>query len=177
MSWVVAMVARAGLIFTASRFSCVRAPAIDAAGEAFFESKIRPLLVERCLECHGVEKHKSGLRLDSRAGWQAGGERGSPAVPGKPEESLLIKAVRYADKELQMPPKKKEENSRTPRSRRWWSGEDGRRIRGANKFKVQIQNSSSEHWAFRPVQKPSIPGAVGKDLIDAFVMKSSWRLV
>lgn len=73
---------------------------------AFFESKIRPLLVERCIECHGEKKQKGGLRLDSRAAWQAGGDTGKAILAGKPEESLLIKAVRYADKDLQMPPKK-----------------------------------------------------------------------
>ncbi len=73
---------------------------------AFFEAKIRPLLVERCIECHGEKKQKGGLRLDSRAAWQAGGDTGGAIVAGKPEESLLIKAVRYADKDLQMPPKK-----------------------------------------------------------------------
>ena len=73
---------------------------------AFFEAKIRPLLISRCIECHGGEKQKGGLRLDSRAGWQTGGETGAAIVPGKPEQSLLIKAVRYLDKDLQMPPKK-----------------------------------------------------------------------
>jgi mono/diheme cytochrome c family protein len=73
---------------------------------AFFESKIRPLLVEHCIECHGEKKQKGGLRLDSRAAWQAGGDTGKAILAGKPEESLLIKAVRYADKDLQMPPKK-----------------------------------------------------------------------
>jgi hypothetical protein len=79
----------------------------ETDGVAFFESKVRPLLVERCIECHGAEKQKGGLRLDSRAGWQTGGEHGSPVVPGKPEESLLIKAVRYADKDLQIHSKEK----------------------------------------------------------------------
>jgi hypothetical protein len=73
---------------------------------AFFEASIRPLLVGRCIECHGGKKQKGGLRLDSRAGWQAGGDTGKAIVLGKPHESLLIKAVRYADKDLQMPPKK-----------------------------------------------------------------------
>lgn len=68
----------------------------DANDDAFFESKVRPLLLKRCLEFHGSEKPKGGLRLDSRAGWEAGGEHGPPIVPGKPEASLLIKAVRYA---------------------------------------------------------------------------------
>ena len=73
---------------------------------SFFESKVRPLLVERCIECHGEKKQKGDLRLDSKSGWQKGGESGAALVPGKPEESLIIKAVSYLDKDLQMPPKK-----------------------------------------------------------------------
>src|SRR4051794_15518805 len=61
----------------------------------FFEAKIRPLLVERCEECHGAKKQKGGLRLDSRDGWQTGGDTGAALKPGDPEASLLIKAVRY----------------------------------------------------------------------------------
>ena len=89
----------------------VYAPPVDGGAEsaekvAFFEAKIRPLLVERCIECHGDKKQKGGLRLDSRAAWQAGGDTGAALLAGKPDESLLIKAVRYGDKDLQMPPKK-----------------------------------------------------------------------
>src|SRR3954470_2444791 len=73
---------------------------------AFFESKIRPLLTDRCLECHGEKKQKGGLRLDSKSGGEKGGESGTALVPGKAEESLLIKAISYVDKDLQMPPKK-----------------------------------------------------------------------
>ncbi|MEO8426287.1 MAG: c-type cytochrome domain-containing protein, partial [Verrucomicrobiota bacterium] len=74
----------------------------EADGIAFFEAKVRPLLVERCIECHGPEKQKGGLRLDSHAGWLAGGEHGTPVVTGKPGESLLIKAMRSADNYLQI---------------------------------------------------------------------------
>ncbi len=88
----------------------VHAPPVAAGAEsaekvAFFEAKIRPLFVAKCIECHGEKKQKGGLRLDSRAAWQAGGDTGKAIVPGKAEESLLIKAVRYTDKDLQMPPK------------------------------------------------------------------------
>lgn len=76
-------------------------------GESFFESRIRPLLVERCLECHGEKKQEGGLRLDSRAAWQAGGEHGSVIQIGDPNASRLIEAVRYANADLQMPPTKK----------------------------------------------------------------------
>ena len=84
----------------------VTAGAASVERVAFFESKIRPLLVARCVECHGEKKQKGGLRLDSRAAWQAGGDTGKAIVPGKADESLLVKAVRYGDKDLAMPPKK-----------------------------------------------------------------------
>ena len=82
------------------------AGAESAEKVAFFEEKIRPLLMAKCIECHGEKKQKGGLRLDSRTAWQAGGDTGKVVVAGKPEESALIKAVRYEDKDLQMPPKK-----------------------------------------------------------------------
>ena len=71
----------------------------DRAGIAFFEANIRPLLVDHCYDCHSSEKgqSKGGLTLDTRAGWMTGGDSGAAIVPGKPEESLLIKAVRYDD--------------------------------------------------------------------------------
>src|SRR4051812_32170646 len=63
------------------------------AGTEFFEKRVRPLLVERCQECHGSEKQKGGLRLDSRAGLLAGGDTGPAAAPGRPDDSLLVHAV------------------------------------------------------------------------------------
>ena len=67
-----------------------------------FEKKVRPLLLARCVSCHGPEKSKGGLRLDA-AGIASGGDRGPAVVPGKPDESLLILAVRQSG-ELKMPP-------------------------------------------------------------------------
>jgi mono/diheme cytochrome c family protein len=76
---------------------------------AFFESKIRPLLVSHCYGCHSdrAEKVKGGLRLDTRDATLAGGESGPVLVPGDVEGSLLIRAVRYADPDYEMPPKGK----------------------------------------------------------------------
>ena len=76
---------------------------------AFFEKKIRPVLVEQCYECHSAEakKVKGGLLLDTRDGIRKGGEQGPAVVPGDLEASLLIQAVRYKDENLQMPPKDK----------------------------------------------------------------------
>ena len=78
-----------------------------AEDHAFFESKVRPMLVEHCYECHSGEKTKGGLALDNKQGWEKGGDTGPAIVPSKPDESLLIKAVRYHDEDLAMPPKKK----------------------------------------------------------------------
>src|SRR5262245_1160344 len=70
----------------------------------FFEKKIRPVLVEHCYRCHGPEKKpKAQLRLDSRAALVKGGESGPAIVPGEPDKSLLVKAVRFTDPELKMP--------------------------------------------------------------------------
>lgn len=83
-------------------------PPVRAAGDdSFFENKIRPVLVDNCYSCHSAsaKKLKGGLRLDTKAGWVKGGDSGPAIIPGQPEASLLIKAVRYDDKELQMPPK------------------------------------------------------------------------
>ena len=73
----------------------------------FFEKKIRPVLVERCYECHSAaaKKLKGGLALDTRAGMLKGGDTGPAVVPGAPDKSKLIEAVRYQNHDLQMPPK------------------------------------------------------------------------
>ena len=71
-----------------------------------FEKKIRPLLAGRCWQCHGSEKSKGGLRLDSAAAIETGGDSGPVVVAGKPGESRLIEAIRYTG-ELKMPPKGK----------------------------------------------------------------------
>src|SRR5690349_3572998 len=72
----------------------------------FFEAKVRPVLVGQCVKCHGPGAAKSNLRLDSRAGVLAGGDQGPAVVPGKPDESLLVAAVRHDDG-LKMPPSSK----------------------------------------------------------------------
>jgi len=81
----------------------------DPAGIAFFEQKIRPVLVEHCYECHSskAKKLKGGLYLDSKAGWQKGGDAGVPTIiPGKPDEGLFLRYVRHLEPDMEMPPKK-----------------------------------------------------------------------
>ena len=76
----------------------------------FFEKRIRPVFVEHCNKCHSADakKIKGGLRLDSREALLTGGDSGAALVPGKPDESLLLKAVRHLDADLKMPPPKEE---------------------------------------------------------------------
>src|SRR4051812_47553757 len=86
------------------------ADAPDAAGIELFESTVRPVLVDRCYQCHSssAKKLKASLKLDSRESILKGGESELPAVtPANLEDSSLIRAIRYEDEGLQMPPKGK----------------------------------------------------------------------
>ncbi|MEI7822700.1 MAG: PSD1 and planctomycete cytochrome C domain-containing protein [Verrucomicrobiota bacterium] len=143
------------------------------AGEdtAFFESKIRPILVERCYECHSADKKQKGnLLLDSREGTLKGGDTAPAVVPGDPEKSLLIKAVRYTDKDLRMPPKDKKLTDAQIADLVAWvkmGAPDPRhkeaRTTGAKEAKAKTW------WAFQPVREPAVPGANRQNPIDAFV--------
>src|SRR5262245_25410595 len=79
----------------------------DREGIELFEKKIRPVLVERCYECHSskAKQLEGSLSLETRSGLLKGGDQGAAVVPGQPEKSLLLKAIRYTDSDLQMPPK------------------------------------------------------------------------
>ncbi len=83
--------------------------ALTAEQLSFFESSVRPILVDHCYGCHSAQSGRSrgGYQLDTRAGARKGGSSGAGIVPGKPEESLLIEAIRYRDEDLEMPPKGK----------------------------------------------------------------------
>ena len=83
----------------------------DAKGTAFFEEKIRPILAQNCVGCHGEEKHKGDLRLDTRENLLKGGKDEDKVVkviePGNPEKSMIIEAIEYKNEDIQMPPPKK----------------------------------------------------------------------
>ena len=84
--------------------------ASSSAGTSFFEQKIRPVLADHCYKCHSTKatKLKGGLALDSRERALKGGNTGPAIVPSKPEESLLLKAIRHSDPDLEMPPEEKD---------------------------------------------------------------------
>jgi hypothetical protein len=78
----------------------------SAAQLDFFETKVRPLLITHCYECHSEEsgKKKGGLLLDSKHGWETGGDSGPAIIPGNADESLSVMAISYRDSDLKMPP-------------------------------------------------------------------------
>jgi hypothetical protein len=94
------------LHFSAAADSPERTTGLTPEGVEFFEKKIRPVLIDQCYACHGSESPtlQGGLLLDSREGMLKGGKSGPVLIPGKPDESLLIKAIRHTEKDLQMPP-------------------------------------------------------------------------
>jgi hypothetical protein len=145
------------------RTSCCAAllflPALARGGDVspaeieFFEKEVRPLLVQRCQTCHGAEKPKGGLRLTSRAALLEGGGTGPAAVPGKPDESLLVRAIRHKDSP-KMPPKERLPDRDIDALTRWvqmglpWP-DAGQVIAGLGKF--EITPEQRHFWAFQPV--------------------------
>ncbi len=151
--------------------------AIAANEEAFFASKVLPILQQRCFECHSHgSKIKGGLALDSRSGWEEGGDNGTAIKPGQLEASLLIKAVRYVDAEFEMPPKGKLTASEIAILEEWVkSGAHDPRTIGAAKAKKGIDLAEGRRfWAFRPMANPKPPAIQNHswplDPLDHFIL-------
>lgn len=126
----------------------------------FFETKIRPLFADHCYSCHSAgEKIKGGLRVDDPAALLRGGDSGSAIVPGKADTSLLIKAVRYTDENLQMPPKNKKLAAEQIALLEAWvtMGAPVPQINAAPRLMTDVAEARAKHWAFQPVQKPALP--------------------
>ena len=130
-------------------------------GEAFFESRVRPVLVKHCLGCHSAEagKTKGGLALDSRAGWLTGGDSGPAIVPGQADKSPLILAVRYADEATRMPPKGKLAAEEIAVLEKWVAmGAPDPRTGGVATKPTGIDlEKGRQFWSFRPVANPKPP--------------------
>jgi hypothetical protein len=147
-------------------------------GLEFFEKNVRPILSDRCYECHSANKNssKGGLILDSHDGAYKGGDEGPAVVPGNLEKSLLIKAVRYTDPEFSMPPKKtggKLPDDKIAILEEWVKMGAPMPVGGAVKL-TGLTGKAREHWAFQPVTKPTVPEVKNrawvKTPIDAFVL-------
>ena len=153
------------------------ATAEDQAGLDYFEKNVRPLLIKHCYECHSTEKkkqQKGGLRLDLRVGWKTGGESGTAIVPGKPEESLLISAVRYDS--FEMPPKGKLKPAEISILEKWVTmGAPDPREGGVSRPEAKIDfDEARKFWAFQPPRSHTAPdvqsSAWPRDSIDRFLL-------
>jgi hypothetical protein len=164
----------------------------DPVDAAFFETHVRPVLVERCGSCHGAEKQKAGLRLDGLVGMLRGGESGPAIEPGDPAASNLVAAIRHESWE--MPPDGRLPDDQIVAIERWiaagapWPGskpaaeliaaglpaaeeamtaDSGPRQR---KQKGTITDADRSYWAYQPVQRPDVPSQpAGEGLPDGLL--------
>ncbi|MBA4186994.1 MAG: hypothetical protein C0467_03150 [Planctomycetaceae bacterium] len=151
-----------------------------AAQVEFFENKIRPVLVESCYKCHSAEaekdkKLKGGLLLDTKAGWEKGGDTGKAIVPGKPNEGTLLKSLKYADENLQMPPKGKFSDAVIKDFEKWIAdgAADPRSAGTVKAVGIDIEKGK-QFWSFQPPREAAIPSTTTpqftvRNPIDAFV--------
>ena len=138
-------------------------------GPDFFEQRIRPLLLRRCIRCHGENKSGHELRIDSRPALLAGGKNGPAIVPGKVNRSLLIQAVRYEQDGPQMPPTGKLPNEEIALLEAWvaagapWPTSTG----------IPPRDTTENHWSFAPlghVEPPADDTGWSANPIDAFIV-------
>ena len=138
-----------------------RAAEVPPEQTDFFEKRIRPVLSEQCYKCHSStsEKLKGGLMLDSREGLLKGGDTGPAIEPGNLEKSLLIEAIRWHNKDLQMPPKKALPPGQVADLEAWvkagaaWPKETGASVAAKKVF--DLQKRKAERWCWQqPVDLP-----------------------
>jgi hypothetical protein len=148
---------------------------------AFFEQKIRPVLVEQCYQCHSTEaqqkgKLKGGLFVDTRAALLKGGDTGPAIALDKPNESILLTAIRWEDRDIEMPPKKKLPPEVIADFEKWVAmGAPDPREGAVGKAKREINlEEGRQHWAFQPLQKPAAPAirnaAWPRSEVDHFIL-------
>jgi len=179
---------------TSPSFAEERLPLDDA--KRLFGTEVRPLLIKKCVGCHGQDEQESGLDLSSLDATLAGGDTGEPTlVPGHPEKSLLYEAVTWENEDLQMPPM--ERNRLTEKEvavvRRWiaagapwpekmadeWNVADGVQVETSGGLSPDWTNrryKPEDIWAYQPLREVAVPwDAVGGDTsanpIDAFIAR------
>jgi hypothetical protein len=154
------------------------APPLRAAenGLDFFETKIRPVLVERCYRCHSsATKQRGGLALDSREAILKGGDRGPALRPGRPADSLLVQVLHY-NREPGMPPKGKLPDAVIADVEKWVAlgAPDPRTTSAAGWMKAPDVRQGRTFWAFQPPRRPIVPKTRDarwpRGDIDAFVL-------
>ncbi|MGE0760670.1 MAG: DUF1549 domain-containing protein, partial [Pirellulaceae bacterium] len=174
MNWQRTIVGAILLLLGACR---ARASEISPDDREFFEKKVRPVLVEHCEKCHGAEQAKGGLRLHAKAGWLEGGDSGPAIIPGNPDESLLIQAVRYGG-DYEMPPEGRLPPTIVRDLEEWVRrGAPDPRTGAVTLAKprgIDLE-LGRQHWAYRPLAV-TVPPAVRDEVwpvhaIDRFVLE------
>jgi cytochrome c553 len=154
-------------------------PAVSPADADYFETKIRPLLIAKCAECHGADKQKGGLRLDSRDAALRGGDSGAAFEPGKPDDSRLIEAIGYRT-DLKMPPKSKLSDIEIAHLTDWvkrgapWPASKPTSPTKVGTGGPLFTAEDKSFWAFQPVKEPAVPEvkstAWPKSPLDQFIL-------
>ncbi len=141
-------------------------PAARADDDDAFETAIRPVLAGTCFPCHGGKTTSAGLRVDSREALLKGGDRGPAIVPGKPEDSPIVLALRHAEPDLAMPPGKDLGKPVADAFADWVRN-------GAPWAKGPVRGFDARpHWAFQPIKPPGIPDGTAPNPVDRFLDKS-----
>lgn len=159
----------------------------------FFETEVRPVLVQHCYDCHSTDaaELKAGLYVDSREGLIKGGESGPAIIPGKPAESLFVASIKYLSNE--MPPNRKLESRQIESLTKWvemgapWpdvTSSPSHESTSTKDWKNFDWNQAQQsHWAWKRVQRPEVPAAkpsalhleVNANPIDRFVEVRRWQ--
>jgi len=139
---------------------------------AFFESKVRPVLLERCASCHGAKIQQAGLRLDTAAGLKKGADTGPVLAPGDPSKSTLLQAIRW-DHKVKMPPAGKLPPAEIAALEQWVkTGAAWPEARAAEKPGAP---DPRRHWSFQPVRRPAVPAVKARAWlrtpVDAFILE------
>ena len=154
----------------------------------FFESRIRPILAQECYECHSVAtKQKGGLVLDSRPGWQAGGDSGDAIKPGDPKNSLLLQTLRHEHEDLKMPKNGAKLDAKVITDFEQWIREGAPDPRDAPPSKEQVEKETAwsatlqrrkEWWAFQPIRVSSSKSQVsGSGQLETLNLKPETRTI
>lgn len=156
----------AAVLLAAPAFAADPKPSAEAV--EFFETKIRPVLSEQCLSCHGDKKQSGGLRLDSKAAVLKGGENGPALIAGKAAESLIIKALRH-EGDLKMPPKGGKLSTAIVADFAKWIDTGAADPRDGSATATIDWANAREFWSFKPIVKPTIPAGRESNPIDRFI--------
>lgn len=161
----------------------------ESSPAQFFETRVRPLLAERCFDCHGEKKQKGGLRLDGKAAFERGGDHGAVVVAGDPGHSRLVTAIQHTDPDFKMPPKEKLSDRQIATLTAWikagaYYPDDGKQARtvpnenagpALRHGKFTITDDDRAWWSFQPRKQLEAPAVKGRrpvsHPIDSFLLE------